>query len=86
MYVGHSAGYIEKDVLKKTDSFFDATIKLAYDIKVGKGYTIQLNAGMQNVFDSYQNDFDKGEFRDSGYIYGPGLPRTYFAGLKFGIF
>ena len=86
MYVGHSAGYIEKDVLEKTDSFFDATIKLAYDIKVGRGYTIQFNIGMQNVFDSYQNDFDKGEFRDSGYIYGPGLPRTYFAGLKFGIF
>ena len=86
MYVGHSAGYIEKDVLEKTDSFFDATIKLAYDIKVGRGYTIQFNIGMQNVFDSYQNDFDKGEFRNSGYIYGPGLPRTYFAGLKFGIF
>ena len=86
MYVGHSAGYIEKDVLKKTDSFFDTTIKLAYDMKIGQGYTIQFNIGMQNIFDSYQNDFDKGEFRDSGYIYGPGLPRTYFAGLKFGIF
>ena len=86
MYVGHSAGYIEKDVLKKTDSFFDATIKLAYDIKIGKSYTLQFNMGLQNVFDSYQDDFDKGEFRDSGYIYGPGLPRTYFAGLKFGIF
>lgn len=55
-------------------------------MKIGQGYTIQFNIGMQNIFDSYQNDFDKGEFRDSGYIYGPGLPRTYFAGLKFGIF
>lgn len=86
MYVGHFAGYIEKDVLKKTDTFFDGTIKLAYDIKIGSGYTIQINGGVQNVFDSYQSDFDKGEFRDSGYIYGPGLPRTYFAGVKFGIF
>ena len=43
MYVGHSAGYIEKDVLKKTDSFFDTTIKLAYDMKIGQGYTIQFN-------------------------------------------
>ena len=60
MYVGHSAGYIEKDVLEKTDSFFDATIKLAYDIKVGRGYTIQFNIGMQNVFDSYQNVFEQG--------------------------
>lgn len=86
MYVGHFAGYIEKDVLKKTKSFFDGTVKLAYDIKIGSGYTVQINGGVQNVFNSYQNDFDKGEFRDSGYIYGPGLPRTYFAGIKFGIF
>ena len=82
MYVGHSAGYIEKDVLKKTDSFFDATIKLAYDIKIGKSYTLQFNMGLQNVFDSYQDDFDKGEFRDAGYFYGPTQPRTYFVGIK----
>ena len=27
-------------------------------------------------------DFDKGASRDSGYIYGPGAPRSYFAGVK----
>ena len=30
----------------------------------------------------YQNDFDKGADRDSGYIYGPSLPRSFFAGVK----
>ncbi len=43
---------------------------------------LQLNVGVQNIFNSYQNDFDKGEFRDAGYIYGPALPRTFFFGLK----
>lgn len=26
--------------------------------------------------------FDRGAKRDSGYIYGPGMPRSYFAGVK----
>ena len=30
----------------------------------------------------YQKDFDKGENRDSGYIYGPMMPRSLFAGIK----
>jgi outer membrane receptor for ferrienterochelin and colicins len=28
------------------------------------------------------DDFDKGADRDSGYIYGPSLPRSFFAGVK----
>lgn len=82
MYVPHMAGYIEKDVLKKTTSFFDANIRLNYDISISGNYVLQINCGVQNIFQSYQKDFDKGEFRDAGYIYGPGLPRSYFAGLK----
>ncbi len=85
MYIGHEKGYIEKSILKKTSSFYDATLKLNYDIKFNN-YTVQVSGGVQNLFDSYQNDFDKGANRDSKYIYGPGLPRTYFAGVKFGIF
>ena len=47
-----------------------------------QGFCLQLNAGVQNIFNSYQKDFDKGASRDSGYIYGPGAPRSYFAGVK----
>ena len=40
----------------------------------------------QNVSDeaamSFQKDLDKGEFRDSGYFYGPTQPRTFFLGIK----
>ena len=32
--------------------------------------------------DSNQNDFDFGADRDSGYIYGPTLPRSFFFGVK----
>lgn len=46
---------------------------------------LQINAGVLNIFNSYQKDFDQGADRDSGYIYGPSLPRSIFAGLKVGI-
>ena len=39
-------------------------------------------AGVKNIFDQYQKDFDKGKDRDADYIYGPQHPRTYFMGLK----
>jgi outer membrane receptor for ferrienterochelin and colicins len=45
---------------------------------------LQLNAGVQNVFNSYQNDFDSGVNRDAGFVYGPGRPRTFFVGVKIG--
>ncbi|MDL2252354.1 TonB-dependent receptor, partial [Odoribacter sp. OttesenSCG-928-J03] len=85
MYVSHFAGYIEQDELKKTEDFFDMTVRLTYNFKLIGNYNIEINAGVQNIFNAYQNDFDKGKDRDSGYIYGPGVPRTYFAGIKFGI-
>lgn len=42
---------------------------------------LKLYTGVKNIFNSYQKDFDKGEGRDSGYIYGPSLPRSLFFGM-----
>jgi outer membrane receptor for ferrienterochelin and colicins len=83
MLVQHFAGYIENDKEEETPSFFDLNLKLSYNFRLGSGKILQLNAGVQNIFNSYQKDFDKGKDRDSGYIYGPSMPRTYFFGLKF---
>jgi len=62
--------------------FFDAGIKFAYDFTLNKSSKIQVNAGVQNIFNSFQEDFDTGETRDAGYMYGPSLPRSFYAGLK----
>ncbi|GAB4290787.1 MAG: TonB-dependent receptor [Marinilabiliales bacterium] len=83
MLVQHFKGYIPEDTEEETPDFFDLNIKLSYDLKLNSNSKLQLNGGIKNIFNSYQNDFDKGEFRDSGYIYGPALPRSYFFGLKF---
>lgn len=82
MLVQHFAGYIPEDTENKTPDFYDLNLKLSYDFKLNSSAKLQLNGGVQNIFNCYQNDFDKGEFRDAGYIYGPALPRTLFFGLK----
>ena len=83
MLVQHLQGSgTDVDVAVETPSFFDANLKLSYDFKVFDYATLQLNGGVQNLFNSYQNDFDRGEMRDSGYIYGPMIPRSLFVGVK----
>jgi outer membrane receptor for ferrienterochelin and colicins len=82
MLVQHFAGYIPKDIQVNTPNFFDLNIKLAYDFKLNGSAKLQLNGGVQNILNSYQNDFDKGIFRDSKYIYGPALPCSLTFGLK----
>ena len=85
MLVQHYAGYVEEDCEKTTPAFFDMGVKLTYDIPLTVGTAVQLNGGVQNIFNSYQNDFDQGAMRDAGYIYGPSMPRTYFLGMKLGL-
>ena len=59
MLVQHMAGYIDKDVAVNTRDFFDMGVKVAYDFKLYKSVDLQLSAGVQNVFNAYQNDFDQ---------------------------
>ena len=83
MLVGHSAGSgVENPVAVHTPKFMEVNMKLAYDFSIYKYLTLQVNGGIQNITNAYQKDFDKGWNRDSGYIYGPSLPRSYYVGVK----
>ncbi len=82
MLVEHHAGMIEKNMTVQTPAFWDMGFKAAYDFKLYKSFSLQVNAGIQNILDSFQKDFDSGADRDSGYMYGPTLPRTLFFGVK----
>ena len=75
--------YIKVDEMVHTPAFFDLNLKLNYTFNVGKKVKIQLNGGIQNILNEFQQDLDKGVYRDSGYFYGPTQPRTYFFGIKF---
>ncbi|MGV8092109.1 MAG: TonB-dependent receptor domain-containing protein [Mangrovibacterium sp.] len=69
--------------LRKSDPFFDLGLKIRYDIHLN-GATLQVFSGIKNIFNAYQDDFDRGIDRDPGYVYGPGLPRTIYFGIKIG--
>lgn len=84
MLVQHFAGYIENTVAETTPSFFDMGMKVTYDFRLTSSVKLQLNAGVKNIFNAYQRDFDKGPDRDSGYIYGPSAPRSAYIGMKLG--
>lgn len=82
MLVPHKAGYIAHDEEVTTKAFWELGIKLSYDIHLYKHYCLEVNGGVKNVLNQYQQDLDKGELRDADYIYGPSQPRTWFIGMS----
>lgn len=82
MLVQHMEGSgTDVDLAVTTQSFFDASLKLTYTFKLFNRVNLDLSAGVSNIFNSYQRDFDEGVLRDSGYIYGPSLPRCVNVGV-----
>lgn len=87
MLVQHSentdlSGVVRPDAEVMTPSFFDFGFKLDYTFRITSVISLELSAGVKNILDAYQSDIDMGAGRDSAYIYGPALPRTYFFGVK----
>ncbi len=85
-YFGPRAENPGNGVLLTSPSFYDAGIKLSYDFPISKTVKMQINTGVRNIFNSWQNDFDTGINRDPAYIYGPASPRSIYFGIKFGSF
>ena len=87
MLVGHAKHTLEDGTevgpeAVDTPAFFTLNTKLAYNIRLSDYVKLELNAGIQNLTNAYQKDFDRGWGRDSAYIYGPAQPRCFFAGVK----
>ncbi len=85
MLVQHFAGaenFDVQDAAVRTNDFFDANIKFTYGLTLVSAIKMELSASVQNVFNSYQSDFDLGADRDAGYVYGPMCPRGYMFGAK----
>lgn len=71
------------DELVHTPSFFDMGARISYDFQMFTKTKVQVYCGVNNLFGAFQNDFDFGPDRDSGYIYGPTMPRSGYMGVKF---
>ncbi|MDH6354204.1 outer membrane receptor for ferrienterochelin and colicins [Dysgonomonas sp. PH5-45] len=81
MYVPYEGGGQSNHTVK-SDSFFELHWRAAYEFDLYKGTALEISGGVQNIFNSYQKDFDKGKDRVSSYIYGPSMPRNYFLAAK----
>jgi outer membrane receptor for ferrienterochelin and colicins len=83
MKAPHYSGYIEVDRLETTDPFWVLNIKLQKPFRVSENCAFNIFIGGYNLLNSYQKDLDQGLDRDSGYVYGPAKPRTFYTGLDF---
>jgi outer membrane receptor for ferrienterochelin and colicins len=75
---------IEGERLKKSKDFLVTDLLLTYHLHFTKESEIQFYAGVKNIFNQMQNDYDRGVYRDAGYIYGPSQPRMINFGIRFG--
>ena len=71
------------DILEEAPAFFELGTKVSYEFHLSQVTRLQVFAGMNNIFDSFQDDFDRGKYRQSDYIYGPTQPRTVYAGCTY---
>jgi outer membrane receptor for ferrienterochelin and colicins len=83
MKAPHYAGYIDEDRLETTQSFWVGNLKLHKTINITEDYKVSIFVGIFNMLNSYQKDLDKGVNRDSGYVYGPAKPRSFYMGFEF---
>lgn len=85
MKVPHFAGATNHsiDEIITTDEFSELSAKVGYTIPIKKhAFGIEIQIGVKNILNAYQNSFDIGKNRDSNFIYGPAQPRTFFFGVK----
>ena len=82
MLVQHFASVIPTDEETMTPAFWDGNVRLCYHFHLTNQTTVELCATCKNFLDQYQQDMDFGPLKDSAYIYGPALPRSFFLGAK----
>jgi outer membrane receptor for ferrienterochelin and colicins len=75
---------IEGEELVRSSAFYNLGFNLNYAFNLSKHIKLDFKAGVKNIFNSYQSDFDQGVYRDAGYIYGTSMPRTFYLTIKIG--
>jgi outer membrane receptor for ferrienterochelin and colicins len=85
MLIPHYGGApgVTNDRVINSQTFFEQGIKMSYEIPITSiKQGVQFFGGVKNIFNSYQDDFDIGRYRDSNFVYGPARPRSIFFGLR----
>ena len=85
MKVPHFAGAPNQtiDEIYTSKPFSELSTKVGYTFVMPKVKSkIEIYSGVKNIFNAYQNNFDIGKNRDSNFVFGPSLPRTFYVGMK----
>lgn len=64
--------------------FLELNLKATQHIDLSETLHLELSAGVQNLLNAYQSDFELGPTRDSDYVYGPARPRSFFVSVRLG--
>lgn len=85
MLLAHFAGSPEQivDQYVNSPSFTELNAKVSYTFSLPSvDSALEIFGGIKNMGNAYQSDSDTGKNRDSNYVYGPGLPRSVFLGIR----
>ncbi len=83
-YYGGGTLWEGKASFYDSPEFFELNTQLNHHLPLITDCEIDLSAGVQNIFNRYQDNFDSGPNRSNSFIYGPYRPRTFFVGIKIG--
>ena len=78
-----SEGNQPADRMIETKPFDEINLRVSRFIRADDlSSVIECSAGVRNLLNAWQDDFDRGKYRDSNYIYGPAQPRSLFVAVK----
>lgn len=82
MLVPHYEGFISADRLETSPSFhvWNVVVSRTWPLGSRDKSTLRVYLRGNNLGDSFQHDFDQGPYRDSVYMYGPLVPRSFVLG------
>ena len=76
--VNDDNGILMSNELNRTDWFLTVDLGISKTFPIGSRGKTTWTLGMKNAFNAYQDDLDRGPYRDSAYVYGPRFPRTVY--------
>jgi outer membrane receptor for ferrienterochelin and colicins len=82
MKAPHYEGFIAEDRLETTTPFCVVNLKFHKRFNFAENSSVSVFIGGFNLMNAYQSDLDMGADRDSGYVYGPAKPRSFYAGFE----
>lgn len=82
LLIRHYAGFIESDTETMTPSFLDLSARIARHFHLSSQTRLEVSVSCKNILDQHQKDLDVGAEKDSQYLYGPVMPRSFYLGAK----